>query len=415
MYGCAGAVKPVQQEAAEREKADLQNADEPELQTARNFQIAALEFYKDEIKKQLPVSDLNTKNALVLRFDLIDSTARTFIVRATHLNPDGTPSILQPIEYMRNLVEDQVQFQRTNSIGKPLYSSYSFHFPNEQFGFVISGAYELHVVDFETGETVKKLAFFLTESAFDGRIDFEQFPGNRSSRDIRVQPFFTAPRPQRMNFPCQDLSVVFLQDRNWDSRRQDAECDQSSGDKLRFYVTRPKAFQGNFEYRFLDVSTFRIQNARILKIDDVSDPPQLVLAADNPEFSGPTPPDYFPLEGTHRVGADARYTVTEFRLQTGNFLREEEQIYLVGAFNRWKPSADSRMKYDNMRGEFVNRVLLKEGRYQYGYVRKDADTGGFQFVSSAFTGRNHEYAALVFLKDVKRPFYRLASVTETRF
>jgi hypothetical protein len=401
--------KPVKPESAP--STPVTEAFAPELAPASEVPLASVEFYTDEVRRLVPVVPLGSRNTVVLRFDLLEPSARTFIVRARPINPDGSASALLPIEYMRGIQEDQIISQKSNAIGQPVYFSYVYRFPNENFSFSHSGAYELSLVDFQSNKTIQTFPFFLSEEAVSGTLAFEEFPGEGSSRRTMLQPFLTV-TGATSKFPCQDFMVQFVQDRQFRRSRKRTVCDQSRTPEVRFHLARNDAFESNFEYRFLDLSTYRTQNARVLGVNESFDPPAVRLAVDNPEFTGSTAPDYFPLEGVQRIGNDARYATTEFRLLTGALLKPSDEIFLVGNFNRWALQNADKMVFDEASSEFRVKRLLKEGRYQYSFMVKKEN--GFQFISTPFTTAQHEYLSLIYQKDPTRPVFRLLGSVSAR-
>ncbi len=100
-----------------------------------------------------------------------------------------------------------------------------------------------------------------------------------------------------------------------------------------------------------------------------------------------------------------------FRLDGGDDLDSEDEIHLLGDFNQWTVSDDSKLDLDPESGLWTTDQLLKEGVYSYTYVRVNTNTDiDLTSLSDSSTPSIQEYVSLVYFNDPERKYDRLLAV-----
>jgi 1,4-alpha-glucan branching enzyme len=89
--------------------------------------------------------------------------------------------------------------------------------------------------------------------------------------------------------------------------------------------------------------------------------------------------------GTKRRATAAKATVTEFRI----FAPQARKVHVAGSFNNWDASVLSARK--DVQGNWVVKVGLKPGRYEYKFVVDGTwlnDPRCTQYVQNSFGSQN---------------------------
>jgi hypothetical protein len=87
------------------------------------------------------------------------------------------------------------------------------------------------------------------------------------------------------------------------------------------------------------------------------------------------------------------------------------KIYVIGDFNNWKCLPENAMEYNYKEKSYENRLLLKQGYYDYKYVLKDKTGLKPCFVSGNYFQTENNYTILVYYRSYNDDYDRLTGYT----
>jgi len=337
--------------------------------------------------------------SLTLNFDVFQADVSYYRVSVRQMNRNWTDGPLLPGVYLRGVSEDVISDGTPSTSQEPLYTAYTYRFPNENMGVRVSGNYMMDVIDPFSGARLLSLPFMVSEDLGEADFKVEELFNQHPRHRIVHQPFLDYRYPAEFRMPELDIHVAFVQNRWWTDQVVSTIMDQSQDGTLTYHLPRETSFIGS-----LDVHSYTLSDVGRLTSDAVQADIGAAIPSvvKNPDVDGLTRPIVSAWINTPspRRSRDARYGMVTFQFET---TRAQAPMYVAGTFNNWKPRAIDRLRYDQASGYWVNTRLLKEGTHRYSYV---TETDRYAF-SSVLSGSAQEYTALVYLHDPGNRFDRL--------
>lgn len=352
-----------------------------------------------------PILPLNG-GSLILRFDVFQSDVSYYRVQVRHLDRTWRQTQILPGIYMRGMHQDMVTEGVPSTSQEPLYTSYTYRFPNSQMGVQVSGNYMMDVIDPQSGAVIISQPFLVTESR--GEVDFSMVElfHNRAGVRISHQPFLEYRAPKDFVMPQLDVHVAFAQNRWWSDAVQSELMDQSEDGVLRYYLTRNKAFSGSLDVFSYALSEVGRLDQGVQAADLSARPPSILKDPETDGLTRPIQTQWPNVTGARRT-SDARYGRVTFQFET---TRAREPMYLVGTFNDWKPRAEHRLVLDPSDNYWKSTVLLKEGTHRFMYM---AGNDRYAF-TSVMAGSAQEYHGMVYFHDPQNRYDRLLGVSSVQ-
>lgn len=348
-----------------------------------------------------PIIQLNS-GTLTLQFDVFQSDVSYYRVQVRQMSRTWKESQLLPGVYLRGANEDVISEGIPSTSQEPLYTSYTYRFPNQNMGVQKSGNYLMEVIDPYSGSVIVSLPFMVSEGR--GQLEFkvEELFNQKAGVRITHQPFLDYRYPEDFVMPQLDVHVAFAQNRWWMQASHSQLMDQSEDGVLRYYLPRETSFAGSLDvyaYALTDVGRL---SAGVQAADLSARPPSVLKDVDTDGLTRPIQTPWPNAPGARR-DRDARYGAVTFQFET---MRAREPMYVIGTFSNWERKPENRLRYDAQSELWSTRILLKEGTHRYRYV-SGSDMDAF---NSVMAGSAQEYTALVYYFDPQNRFDRLLGV-----
>lgn len=373
--------------------------------------IKSIQLYRKGNENNPPVIRLGSGEKLKLSFDELSSLSGQFRITFTHHDQEWNNSNIPRDWYLDGLSEIILGNGNRNRLSDPVYHHYQTEFPNDQFSFLISGNYMLHVKDFSSGVELFSIPFFVTEQSGELESMVETIYNAGPRNEAVDQPFSTFYYPGFIDFPQVDLSYYFVQNRFWGDAKKADVYDFAEEDNSGFHLSRERAFLANFDFIGLKLNTFSVDGSQIRDWRPDLNPPLLVLREDILNFTSSPVPRWGSNYGNPKTSNSARYANVRFRFDDGGQFSENEGVYLVGDFNQWILSENSKLKYNEETGYWETTSLIKQGNYTYKYATK---AGSNQIndviLSDTITRQRQEYTSFVYFQDPDFRYQRLLQV-----
>ncbi len=389
---------------------NLKNAFAVAPQVAAPRYIQSIQLYRSGSPDNPPIIQLGESEQLVLEFDYLGDAAKQFRIEVTHRNRNWEESALAPGFYLSGFKTTYLSGGLKSLSRPPSYFHFTYAFPNQQLSFKASGNYLLSVYNYDSGDLLFSLPFFITEN--EGILDtnIESVFARRQDLRRQSQLFSRYTYPEFVEFPRFDLSFQYVPNQFWGRARQVEFFDTSTPGQVHFHLGQDQAFVSDYTFNLLDLSTLNAFGGQILSVEEGPVPPRVILRRDvqnlDPDFSLP-PGSPFGIPSDER---DASYASVSFRLETTGAIGSQQRIYLVGDFNNWTIHERNRMRYDARSKWWKGQALIKEGQYAYKYVLLRRGAIDDLSLDQSFVPSAQEYITLVYYRDPTRNYDRLLQV-----
>lgn len=377
--------------------------------------LKTIYFKCPQKEDQFPILNLN--ETLLLEFDDLLGTDEDYYYKIQYFNYNWTPSALFKNEFI-----DGFDNQRINNFNSSYgtlqrYTHYRLELPNNNTAFKKAGNYLLEVYNrydelmFSRKFLVVAPQATVQTGVFASR-EIENFNTHQTLQ------FTITPQGINLRNPETTVKVVLLQNHQWDSQQVAPPPQYISNNQLVYRYDKATQFDGGNEYFFLDTKELRVTTPNIQYVEK-QDLYHTYLFTDIPRNrAGYT---YYPdingdfvvqtLQGTN-PSIEADYSIVYFSLARQKVL-EEGDIYIYGKFNNYELNDENKMIYNPKSEVYEGILLLKQGFYNYKYVRKKGTLLDKIEVSGNYAATENDYTVLVYYRPLGALHDELIGVGQT--
>ena len=382
-----------------------------------NDKIKTVQLYKDGWNLSYPIIKLNSKEKLVLNFDLLADQPEAYYYTFIHCDKDWKKSDIFPNDYMTENGETQVEDYANSFNTTVSYIHYTLSFPNDRVNLSLSGNYILEVYpDGKQEEPAITQRFIVTEDATKIDITIHRPQMAKENNTHQQVDFIANYTGLTINDPSRNLFVFILQNGRWDNAKRNLKPDFNGNNELKYNsLSEKNIFQGGNEYRYFDIKSIRNKTEYVKKIDFVNPNYNVYLyPSDNREFK-----PYFywqDFNGKYYIAfqegkkpeVESDYVYVYFTLPSDQLI-SGGKMYISGGLNNWAFDKNNLMTFNPVRKEYECTMLLKQGWYNYEYVfMKDGEING---TATLFEGSHYEtendYIVLVYYRNPRDRYDRV--------
>ena len=344
---------------------------------------------------------------LVLNFDILGDQHSNLRYRFKHQNSDGKDSRLLDHEYIEGFNEFPIEDFAYSSNTYVHYVNYNVIIPDKQLNLLHSGEFVIQIFSEEDPDNI------ILEVPFSVSENKTEISGNVTSRTDKGYNS----EYQQLSFaidissfghinPYQDLIVTVVQNNTPSTKRILKNPTRIEGKKL-IYDHQPQLiFDAGNEFRRFetvraDYPGMRVDSVQFIDTNWHAWLREDEVRQDNEYIYDQTQKGRFKVDEYYSQDPDlgADYITVHFILNAPQI--SGGKIYLDGDITGHLYDDDSMMKYDWQDGKYHNRMLLKQGSYNYKYIVVSDE--GNVISSSPIEGNKYEtrneYLVRVYLRE----------------
>lgn len=358
---------------------------------------------------EIPAMSLSQPYTFTLEFDELGADPQGYYYKIIHCNADWKQSILLESEFLSNFMNDYLITTYNISFNtKVKFSHYECTLPHLK----ISGNYVVMVYRGSNTDDVILTKRFLI---YDDKITIS--PAIKISQGVEErfthqQVDFTIDYKEYNQIfnPNQDVKVVLRQNGRWDNAITNLKplYVKESESLLDYnFFNLENNFPGGNEFRMFDTRKVRASSINIERIESDRDQTTLYVMTDK-DRSQKVYIFNYDTDGRYVIGNDSvvgtygdpDYVNVVFTLKTTEM--PFGNIYVLGAFNDFKPGEKYKMQYDATTDTYRCKVLLKQGYYNYIYgVKGIKDTKADEYdLEGSFFQTENTYEIIVYNRPV---------------
>lgn len=370
--------------------------------------IKTVECYRSGWQGTFPQINLNSGESITLEFDDLDLEQKDYYYTFIHCDSDWSPSDLDLFDYLEGNTDPyifDVNFSR-RSLNR--YIHYSVNFPNNEVKLTKSGNYLVKI--YENGEPdhpVITWRFIISENGVGLKTNIKQATLAEYRYTHQEVDFSIVETSTPITNAYQDLKVVLMQNQRWDNIIADLKPQFVKGSEFTYNYDRENVFPGFNEFRFFDTRSINFKPEGTDKIILNNDTNTIILTPVTtrahlnykvlPDING-----HFFIHTDDRgdVGSiDADYNWVYFTL-----VEDEPPLngdyYIFGALTNWQILPEFKMNYIIDKKIYLNKVLLKQGYYNYAYIYVPfgESKGDLSRVEGTHSETTNEYQIIVYYR-----------------
>lgn len=382
--------------------------------------VHTVQLFKKGFELAAPITDLETMDPLVLRFDDLQPNIENLSYTVVHCAADWTPSDLMPGQYLTGALSDYIPTGRQSYNTLQPFIQYEIEFPNQMLRISRSGNYLLKVFRASDEEDlVITRRFMVAEQKviIDSRVLATR---DVDLRDAAQQVDLTIKHPGMViQNPFGDVHVTILQNMRWDDARSGLQPRFVRDNELVYDFPQQGLFMGANEYRNFDLKNLRYLTRNVARISPgegagiydaylLPEQKRNLRVYDNQrDINGKFLVKNDIVDGDP-LGAD--YVNVHFSQPLPEALSSE--LFIYGALSDFQCRKENRMTWHPEEKAYKATVMLKQGYYDFTYaaLSKGSSKPDLTLIEGSHYQTENDYLVLVYLTDHQLRCDRLVGI-----
>lgn len=357
-----------------------------------------------------PVCALNDENPLVLSFNDLSSSARSFVYKIVHCNSDWTQSRLAVHEFMDGFEFNPI-FDYSLSFNTLLpYTHYRVEIPNDDVSLKVSGNYVVQIFDdSDTEQPLLSLRFSLYENILPINASVI-IATNPALQATHHQINLSIETPANILNPAQEIIPIVRQNNLADGSEIQLKPVFIRPNFIDYTNSPTSVIAAQNEYRRLDLKSIARSSTPVRSIEFIRPTYNFFLDVDRVATSYFSQEDFNGKYSILSEKATNPETEADYVWAHFAFAHEaaNEPIFVLGDFNQHIADESSQMTYNKATGLYEKSILLKQGYYNYDYFKNE--NGKIARISPSFAATENDYLLYVYLRQSGQRYDRLVGV-----
>ena len=352
-----------------------------------------------------PLYNMNSKNPVIINFDLLRNHGESIQYEIIHCNKDWTKSDILTMDAIDGFDLDYIENQEISYGPVQQYINYNFELPNDNTNFLVSGNYIIKI--FNEGKPENPLAtlkFYVSEQVSTINFLIDRSRDVEQSKYLQAFELECTYNSSDILDPYENISINIQQNHQEFDQYWLSGPNFIKENKLVFLPSDDQIFNGGNEFRFFDMSSFRNGSQRIENINFNDSIFNINLKKDV-KRSFKQYLQYKDMNGRFFIrtydfdnaNSQAEYGLVNFRLPMKQI--SNDSIYLFGQLSNFAIDNNFLMTYDSINNYYQNKSLLKQGYYNYIYVVKNSNGISTRKIEGAHFESNNEYILKIYYND----------------
>jgi Domain of unknown function (DUF5103) len=372
-----------------------------------NIKSVKLHAYGDQLG--YPILNLNGGDRIELHFDDMDGNVKNYSYTYQLCNADWTPAVYSQFDFIKGFFQVRIGTYRTSSVALTRYTHYQAVIPDQNSYPTKPGNYIIKVfLNGNESNVVLTKRMLVVENRISIAAQIQQ-PFNAQFMRTHHKIQFSLDATQlKITNPRQELKIVLIQNNRWDNVIQNIQPTFTRGNSLEFNTENDCVFAANREWRWLNLSSFRLQSDRVDSAHYTNKSTEVFVKPDGDRKKIPYY-YYRDQNGMYFLGGgmdnlnpywQGDYARVRFTyVPPQNQIIKDKELYLYGELTNYELNDSSKMVFNGDKGVYEGSLFLKNGYYDFTYALKDKK-GNIELIDNNYWETENQYMILVYY----RPF-----------
>ncbi len=351
-----------------------------------------------------PFIQLASDDVLNFYFDDLNDDLGDYSYTLIHCTHDWQASDLMNSEFLDGFAENPVNDYEESFNTYIKYINYRIQLPNENVKFTKSGNYILLVYEDDDMESpVITQRFTVFEKKTEVEVDIIRPTDVNQMAYKQIVQFSIDHATYPISDPFQEIHVQVLQNNRWDNSIGRLKPQFIQNNKLIYNYNDEASFDGNMEFRYLDLKSIQFKGEKIESIKLEGDDfyhytlfpeesrgyKQYLSQKDiNGRF-------IIKNENDQSSHIDAGYTKVHFTLKADEPY-ESGNVYVFGGLSNWQLNDRFKMTYDDRAKKYELTAIVKQGYHNYLYALPQDQQINTEEIEGTHFQTENDYTIIVY-------------------
>lgn len=380
--------------------------------------IRGIQLFNPQTNDETPVIGFNEQ--LILRFDDLSNRSEVYRYTIKHYDRNWEEDGLFHTEYANGNLSGLINDFQYSFNTQQKYTHYELAFPNDKISPKISGNFELIVYKNSAESPLFKKRFYVVEDGASLTLNITRITDARRpaiNQRVEVQ---AVSKVQDLMSNANSVSLNVVQNNNLNQAIYSLRPTSTLGNRMLFQQM-DLVFPGNNEFYYFDNKNMTVAADMVAGVETVENVNYNYLY---PVWAYPLNYQYQPdvngafyfrrndLGIERNADREGDYAWVFFALDSE---KTDKEIFVLGSFNDFIPSKENQMFYNEERKQYIAKIYLKQGFYNYILATKDSsEILNFGEVNGSFWQTENLYQAFLYYKPFGRNYDGLIGYGETR-
>ncbi|MEG0928607.1 MULTISPECIES: type IX secretion system plug protein [Chryseobacterium] len=380
--------------------------------------IQSIQLFNPQTNDETPVIKFGEQ--LVLSFDDLTNGSEIYRYTIKHYDRNWNDDNLFFTEFANgsmNALLDKFQYS-FNTL--QAYTHYKLTFPNDKIQPKVSGNFELIVYKDSADKPLFKRRFYLVEDIASVGVNVSRIADAKNPNVNQRIEVKASPKGGDLSSNVNSISLNVMQNNNPNMVISNQKPSTVLGNQMLFQQMN-LTFPGDNEFYYFDNKNMTIAADMVRAVEVKEDGNYTYL---HPVWAFPLNYQYQPdvngawyyrrndLGRERDAEREADYSWVYFYLESEPV---DKEIYVLGGFNNFQASKENQMQYDAAGKQYVAKIFLKQGFYNYILATKQG-SGPLDFgeVNGNFWQTENLYQAFLYYAPFGRNYDGLIGYGEFR-
>jgi hypothetical protein len=390
-----------------------------------NYKKSILGSYFENVNltDNFPLIGLKSNMPLYIHFDDLDNDPKNYNFTLIHCDENWIASNLFESEYIEGYSEEMITEYKYSKNTDFEYIHYRFAVPGNNMKITKSGNYIVLVYeDFDKSKLVLTKQIYIVDNDLiidikpqisnqtDKRLSHHQFDGDIDISDL-----------QSMN-PAEELSFRLVKNNDYKKDYIHLNINYISNQTAQILPFLNQISAGN-EFRMFDIRRYDRGTLGVYDMVRKDGYRNIILTPTDIRSNQPytryldhNGKQFLIGESWQNNIYETDYSFVHFYLNSPQKI-ENGDIYIFGELTGWEYIPEAIMKYNENTKQYVGKLLLKQGLYDYAFVHisENNKNANWNLIEGNFAEANNDYLLFVYYKPASANYQKLIGVKRFRF
>lgn len=362
-------------------------------------------------QNSVPLFRLN--DSFQLQFDDLYGDEANYYYQIVHCDYDWKKSQLSPAEYIQGFDDQRIQEYYNSFNTLQIYSHYKLSFPNKFTRFLVSGNYNLKILN-EAKEVVFSRKFVIYEDLVNVPVQVKRSRNLKTIEGKQNLDFAIKSQTIQFQSPLQNVKISILKNGQFNTAINNVKPMYTIGNDLIYKYDAETQFWAGNEFLFFENKNIQAAANNVAFIDSKG-VYNAHLYTNNARANNVY--TYYPdINGNFVVKninaenneLEADYAWVYFSFSAPAYFGQSD-IYVTGLFNNFALTSENKMDYNKEKAIYEKAIMIKQGftNYQYTILDEKGAVDEENNLDGNFWQTENNYSILVYYRENGQRYDRI--------